>query len=99
MVSSCPSGHFPQSWTEGGPICSKVCHGTVSGLTVDVVRRDAQSHTIALAHTCVLAASGPFWNANSYFPVSTPRAEAFHEGIVESIRLLIKPSSPGTQIV
>ena len=55
-----PSGHFPHFWTEGGPICSKVCHGTVSGPTVDVVRCDAQSHTIALAHTCMLAASGPF---------------------------------------
>ena len=37
-----PSGHFPHFWTEGGPICSKLCHGTVSGPTVDVVRRDAQ---------------------------------------------------------
>ena len=62
-----PSGHFPHVWTEGGPICSKVCHGTVSGPTVDVVRRDAQTHTISLAHTCMLAASGPFWNVNSYF--------------------------------
>ena len=63
-----PSGHFPHFWTEGGPICSKVCHGTVSGPTVDAVRRDARSHTISLAHTCMLAASGPFWNMNSYFP-------------------------------
>ena len=62
-----PSGHFPHFWTEGGPICSKVCHGTVSGPTVDVVPCDAQSYTISLAHTCMLAASGPFWNANSYF--------------------------------
>ena len=37
-----PSGHFPHFWTEGGPICSKLCHRTVSGPTVDVVRRDAQ---------------------------------------------------------
>ena len=55
-----PSGHFTHFWTEGGPICSKVCHGTVSGPTVDVVRRVAKSHTISLAHTCMLAASGPF---------------------------------------
>ena len=31
-----PSGHFPHFWTEGGPICSKVCHGTEGGPTVDV---------------------------------------------------------------
>ena len=94
-----PSGHFPHLWTEGGPICSKVCHGTVSGPTVDVVRRDAQSHTIYLAHTCMLAASGPFWNANLYFSRKYSSSRRFHEGIVESIRLLMKPSSPGTQIV
>ena len=66
-VTADASGHFPHFCTEGGPICSKVCHGTVTGPTVDVVRRDAQSHTISLAHTCMLAASGPFWNANLYF--------------------------------
>ena len=40
--SASPSGHFPHFWTEGGPICSKLCYGTGSGPTVDVVRRDAQ---------------------------------------------------------
>ena len=41
VSSSFPSGHFPHFWTEGGQICSKVCHGTEGGPTVDVVRRDA----------------------------------------------------------
>ena len=72
------SGHFPHFWTEGGPICSKVCHGTEGGPTVDVVRRDAYLPAIIIADACGSNVLGRFHTHIEHAPVRGDRSRHFH---------------------